>query len=173
MTLRVQGLFKVPKTARPTASKVREALFNIWQPWLMNAMWLDLCAGSGAMGAQALEKGARGLVAIEINPMACKIISENLAKFSPPDRVQIIKSDAVKGIKNLNHIFDLIYFDPPYESNLYLPVLTTIDKICHPETKIAVEHSSYNPLPKTIGNLVQTDSRQYGQTALTFFALQA
>lgn len=172
MTRPSQRLFKVPRTARPTSSKVKEALFNIWQPWLIDAMWLDLCAGSGAMGAEALAKGAKGLVAIEVNPAACKMISENLAKLFPPDRFQIIKSDAVKGIKKLNYSFDLIYFDPPYDSNLYLPVLTTIEKICHPETRIGVEHSSYNPLPKTIGSLVQTDCRLYGQTVLSFFAMQ-
>lgn len=172
MTLRIQGarLLKTPKTARPTPSKVRSALFNMWQAWVMDCCWLDLCAGSGAMSAEALLRGAGQVVAIDVNSAACKIISENLSKLSIPDRFQVIKNDAIKGISNLTLTFDLIYFDPPYASNLYLPVLTTIDRVCHPDTKIAVEHSSCHPLPEQIGSLTQTDRRVYGQTCLSFFA---
>lgn len=129
--------------------------------------------GSGAMGAEALLRGADRVVAIEVNGSTCKIITENLSKVSTTDRFQVIKIDALKGISKLTETFDLIYFDPPYESNLYLPVLTTIDRVCHRDTKIAVEHSNYHPLPQTIGNLVQTDGRVYGQTCLSFFALGA
>ncbi len=173
MTLRIQGdrPLKIPKTARPTPAKVRGALFNIWQPWVMDCCWLDICAGSGAMGAEALARGAIRVVAIEANPIACKIIRENLSKISPPDRFEIIKNDAVRGIDKLTETFDLIYFDPPYESNLYLPVLSRIVRVFHHDTKIAVEHSSYHSLPERIGSLTQTDRRVYGQTCLSFFAL--
>ncbi|PLS67938.1 MAG: 16S rRNA (guanine(966)-N(2))-methyltransferase RsmD [Cyanobacteria bacterium M5B4] len=173
MNLRIQGdrLLKTPKTVRPTPSKIRSALFNIWQPWLMDCRWLDLCAGSGAMGAEALLRGAGKVVAIEVNSSTCKIISENLHKVSTTDRFQVVRADAIKAISKLTETFDLIYFDPPYASDLYLPVLTTIHRLCHSETKIAVEHSSYHPLPLTIGNLEQTDDRVYGQTRLSFFAL--
>ncbi len=164
--------FKVPKTARPTASRVREAVFNIWQAYLTDCLWLDLCAGSGAMGAEALARGAKLVVAIDVNPHACKVITQNLGKLSTPDRFCVIKIDAIKGVEKLTDKFDLIYFDPPYASNLYLPVLERIGGICHTHTKIAVEHSSSYPLPTTIGELHQTDRRLYGQTCLSFFAWQ-
>ncbi|MCS6959668.1 MAG: 16S rRNA (guanine(966)-N(2))-methyltransferase RsmD [Pseudanabaenaceae cyanobacterium SKYGB_i_bin29] len=173
MNLRIGGdrKLKTPKTIRPTSSKVRSALFNIWQHHLGGATWLELCAGSGAMSAEALRRGAKQVVAIEMDAAACKIIQANLAKISQPQQFHILKMDVVKAIAKLQGSFDLIYFDPPYDSNLYLPVLTHLHRLCHAATQIAVEHSSYHPLPETVGELVQTDRRSYGQTCLSFFAL--
>ena len=173
MTLRIQGdrALKIPKTARPTASKVRSALFNIWQNLVMDCSWLDVCAGSGAVSAEALLRGARRVVAIEINHHACRILADNLTKAGSAERVQIIRGDAAKVITKLTGTFDLVYFDPPYESNLYFSILSIIDRVCHSSTKVAVEHSSYYSLPAQIGLMTQTDRRVYGQTCLSFFEL--
>lgn len=173
MNLRIGGdrRLKTPKTARPTPAKVRSALFNIWQHYLADATWLDLCAGSGAMSAEALLRGARRVVAIEVDAAACKILQTNLGKVGQPQQLHILKMDVVKAIAKLQESFDLIYFDPPYASGLYLPVLTHLHRLCHAATQIAVEHSSHHPLPERIGELVQTDRRTYGQTCLSFFAL--
>lgn len=112
-------LIKTPKTekTRPTTSFLREAVFNICQNKIMNAQFLDLFAGSGAMGIEALSRGAASVIFIEQDKNASKCIKENLDKLNLVNRSNLIQTDAITGVKYLakkNDRFDLIYIDPPY-----------------------------------------------------------
>ena len=160
---------------RPTTGKVREALFNVWREKVPSASWLDLCAGNGTMGAEALCRGAKKAVAIEKSAFACKIIRENWQKVSQPSQeFKVLKGDVLSRLKNLQgNQFDLIYFDPPYHQNLYNPVLQLIIdyNLLNPHTgEIAVE---YDPKKSILDdrlldlNLIQT--KFYGKTALNFY----
>jgi len=112
-------------TTRPTSAKVRQAVFNIWQGRIQHCRWLDLCAGTGAMGAEALIRGAQWVVAIEQSAAACQVIRQNWSAVAQPEQQTLILRGDVR--QKLQHLplpeFDFIYFDPPYNSNLYLPVL--------------------------------------------------
>jgi 16S rRNA (guanine966-N2)-methyltransferase len=161
-------------TTRPTPSRVREAMFNIWQNRVQNCRWLDLCAGSGAMGAEALWHDASYVVGVEQAGAACHLIQANWQHIDhTSQRFALHRGDVLKILPKLASMepFDLIYFDPPYASDLYAPVLNMLSTLCHADTAIAVEHNKKRRLPREIANLVVVDVRNYGQTAITFYEL--
>ncbi len=177
MSLRISGnrlLKTLPgQETRPTPARVREAVFNIWQGTIDGCRWLDLCAGSGAMGAEALCRGAILAVGIEQSAVACGIIQENWQQVAQPEQEwQILRGDVTKRLKSLSgQQFDRIYFDPPYASNLYQPVLEAI--ACHQllatDGEVAVEHSPRGWVVESIPNLEICRQKVYGNTALTFY----
>ncbi len=179
MSLRVYGnreLKTLPgDLTRPTSARVREALFNIWQGDITACRWLDLCTGSGAMGAEALGRGANLVVGIEQSSRACGVIEQNWQKMAQPDQqYQLLRGDVVLKIKQLEgQTFDRIYFDPPYVSPLYEPVLNAIARLhlLSDSGELAVEHHpTRSQLPPTPG-LTLCRSRTYGNTALAFYQL--
>jgi 16S rRNA (guanine(966)-N(2))-methyltransferase RsmD len=191
MSVRIYGnrLIKTLPGAmtRPTASKVRQALFNVWQGTIAGCSWLDLCAGSGAMGAEALCRGAASVLGIEQSGRACTIIQQNWQQVAKPSQqIQILRGDVVQRLRGLaGHTFDRIYFDPPYASGLYLPVLEAIAQyqLLDPTGELAVEHDPALPMPErvmaigkdsideppTLQPLVRCRQKDYGSTALTFY----
>jgi len=177
VSIRIKGdrAIKTPSglSTRPTPSKVRAAVFNILQSRIHGSNWLDICAGSGAMGAEALMRGANQVVGIELSAIACRIINENWQKIAKSEQAfQVIKGDAVKVLPKLQpKYFDLVYFDPPYQSELYLPVLQALPALITEEALVIAECDRLRPLPDHIGTLTCCDRRQYGQTALAFYRL--
>ncbi len=164
------------KDTRPTTSKVREAVFNIWQDRVINCTWLDLCAGNGSMGAEALCRGASQVIGIEKNPRACQLIRENWQKVANSNqKFKILKGDVLLRLKALNEKqFDLIYFDPPYESNLYKPILNLITEynLLKNTGQMAIE---YNPKKPPLINLCQlqlVQTKIYGHTGVNFYNRQ-
>jgi 16S rRNA (guanine966-N2)-methyltransferase len=164
---------------RPTSAKVRQALFNVWQGSIAGCRWLDLCSGSGAMGAEALCRGAQSVVGIERSSAACIIIEENWQKVVTKNQTfQLLRGDVVKHLADLEgQVFDRIYFDPPYAEGLYQPVLAAIDRyeLLAPLGELAVEHSP-NPqigtLPAALPTLELCRYKSYGNTAISFYQLQ-
>jgi 16S rRNA (guanine966-N2)-methyltransferase len=164
---------------RPTPARVRQALFNIWQGSIEDCRWLDLCSGSGAMGAEALCRGARLAIGIERSSAACSIIEQNWAKVAgQSQQFQILRGDVVQRLSDLDgQKFDRIYFDPPYAGELYQPVLTAIDRyeLLAASGELAVEHSP-NPqtssLPAELPTLELCRSKVYGNTAISFYQLR-
>ncbi|MEM8719916.1 MAG: 16S rRNA (guanine(966)-N(2))-methyltransferase RsmD [Cyanobacteria bacterium P01_G01_bin.39] len=160
---------------RPTAARVREALFNIWRDRITDCSWLDLCAGNGSMGAEALCRGAKKVVAIEQYGKACQVIEQNWQKIAQPEQYyQIIKGDVLVKIKSLaGEKFDWIYFDPPYDSYLYLPVLKAIVELelVTVEGAIAVEHNPRLWQAKEIPGLEIYRTKSYGNTTISFYAI--
>lgn len=156
---------------RPTSARVREALFNIWQGEIIGCRWLDLCAGTGAIGTEALSRGATLVVGIEHSGQACKVISQNWQQVAQPDQqFQVLKGDVVKRLKTLAGQFDRIYFDPPYASDIYQPVLRAIAQyqLLAPEGETAVEHRAHKPpLDQPLFSICR--EKTYGNTALTFY----
>ncbi|MDJ0662495.1 MAG: 16S rRNA (guanine(966)-N(2))-methyltransferase RsmD [Crocosphaera sp.] len=158
---------------RPTSAKVREALFNIWQGEVRGCRWLDLCAGNGSMGAEALCRGAAVVMGIEKYGKACKIMTENWTKIANNEQeFKVIKGDILKVLKTLKgKKFDLIYFDPPYQSLLYKPVLELIVnyQLLHEKGEIAVEHNPKFWQATEIKGLEIVREKHYGNTNLTFY----
>lgn len=171
---------------RPTSSRVREALFNIWQGEITGCRWLDLCAGSGAMGAEALCRGAAVVIGIERSGRACGVIQQNWQRVSQPHQTfEVLRGDVLKLLPQLaGQSFDRIYLDPPYASGLYESVLGAIAqyRLLAPEGILVAEHSTDICLAENIAlppdhkqhaplsDLLVCDRRkQYGQTTLTFY----
>ncbi|GAB4238431.1 MAG: 16S rRNA (guanine(966)-N(2))-methyltransferase RsmD [Stanieria sp.] len=158
---------------RPTSAKVREALFNIWQGKIAHCRWLDLCAGNGSMGAEALCRGAAEVVGIEQNNRACGIIRQNWQQVAQPNqKFRLLRGDVITRIKSLaGEKFDRIYFDPPYASQLYQPVLEAIAtlQLLALSGEIAVEHDPKSWQAIAIDGLEIKQEKIYGNTALTFY----
>jgi len=184
MSLRIYGnrlLKTLPgQTTRPTPGRVREALFNIWQGNVEGCRWLDLCSGSGAMGAEALARGAALVVGIEQSGRACAVIQENWQKVAHPDQsFKLLRGDILQQLPRLaGQQFDHIYFDPPYASDLYLPVLQHIRQyhLLSPDGELAVEHDPTRwPAPvlteflNQVAPLALRRQKSYGNTGLLFF----
>ncbi|MEB3277833.1 MAG: 16S rRNA (guanine(966)-N(2))-methyltransferase RsmD [Lyngbya sp.] len=177
MSLRIYGnrpLKTLPgQQTRPTLARVREAVFNIWQNSITDCHWLDLCAGSGSMGAEALCRGASRAVAIEQSGPACRIIRQNWQQVASPNQTfDVIRGDVLARLKTLEgQQFHHIYFDPPYASDLYQPVIEAIAnyQLLTSEGELAVEH---NPKQWTVNPPPQLEvcrEKVYGNTALTFY----
>lgn len=176
MTLRIHGnrpLKTLPGVeTRPTPARVRAALFNIWQDAIANARWLDLCAGSGAIGAEALSRGAALVVGIEQSARACAVIRQNWETIArEPQQFRIWRGDVIQQLSRLHgQSFDRVYFDPPYQSDLYEPVLNAIatHNLLAATAEMAVEHSLDRSLPVPTG-LQQFRQKIYGSTAVSFY----
>ncbi|MFM8935364.1 MAG: 16S rRNA (guanine(966)-N(2))-methyltransferase RsmD [Vulcanococcus sp.] len=130
MVLRLSGGRRLQSppgdTARPTPSRVRLAVMNMLAPQLPGSSWLDLCCGSGVMGCEALQRGARRVVAVDQDRRMAATARANLelvaAGQNPTAAVQIVQQEVVRWLNQGNRTgapFDLIYADPPYASGLY------------------------------------------------------
>jgi 16S rRNA (guanine966-N2)-methyltransferase len=177
MSLRIYGnrvLKTLPgKATRPTPSRVREAVFNILQGQIEDCRWLDLCSGMGTMGAEALARGAAFVLGIERERDAVQVIEENWLSFGP-ERSLVIRSklpDALNTVQRKQEPFDIIYFDPPYQSDLYEHVVPKIDllDLLLPQGVLLCEHHRGRVLPKVWGRLTRVDYRTYGETCISFY----
>ena len=160
---------------RPTSARVREALFNMWREQIEGSSWLDLCAGNGSMGAEALCRGASKVVGIEQYGKACQMIGQNWQRVAQTEQsYQVLQGDVLVKLKSLaGQQFDWIYFDPPYDSYLYLPVLKAIAalQLVTMEGAIAVEHNPQLWQAKEVSGLEIYRTKSYGNTTLSFYAL--
>ena len=134
-------------STRPTTDRIKETLFNILQPRLSGCRFLDLYAGSGAIGIEALSRGASSAVFIEKNAAAVRCIEANLAFTKLSERAEVLRTDVILGISSLEsrkaETFDLIFMDPPYGTG---EVERTLRKLCdspliHENTLIVCEES--------------------------------
>ena len=121
---------------RPTTDRIKETLFNILQPELLDCRFLDLFSGSGAIGIEALSRGAVQAVFVEKNPKACTCIKENLAFTKLADGGKLLNMDVLQALRSLEGkgTFDCIFMDPPYNHGLekmvleYLQTSTVLDE---------------------------------------------
>lgn len=167
--LRGRGL-AVPPGARPTEGRVREALFSIWRDRLEGARVLDLFAGSGAVGLEALGRGALSAVAVDSNPRAVKIVEGNAGRVGLK-ALEIRRLTLPAGLNRLADAgsFDLVFADPPYGFDAYEELLQGVVPLLAPDGEIAVEHSSRRELPVEVDRLTRVDVRRYGESAVSFY----
>ena len=129
---------------RPTTDKIKETLFNMIQFDIQGVNFLDLFAGSGAIGIEALSRGANMATFIDNNDRAIKVIKENLEHTGLTDKANVIKSDVSLALENLsrkNETYGIVFMDPPYDKDLYRPVFERIAKsnIINKDTIIILE----------------------------------
>ena len=160
---------------RPTGARVRQTLFDILAPEIPGCRFLDAFAGSGAVGLEALSRGAAEVVLVESNPAAAAALRENVrALASAGGEARVYRQDArvaLLGLANEGASFDVVYLDPPYESDLYEPLLTLLgERGLLAEGGAAVaEHFHKRPLPGTIGGLTRTREVRVGDHRLSFY----
>ena len=160
-------------TIRPTADRLRESIFNILSHRVRNAVVLDLFAGTGALGIEALSRGAESAVFVDNNPGALSVIRRNITSCSFEKQAQIIKWDIRKNLnclKSASTTFDLVFMDPPYNRGMVKPALLNLEKTGSLATgaRLVVEHSPLEPIPDPVFMFEITDKRKYGKTLVSF-----
>ena len=161
---------------RPTTDRVKESMFNIVQDWVYDSQVLDLFAGSGALGIEALSRGASQAVFCDNSLDSIKIIKSNIEKAKVVDRSQIVSGDFKRCLRDMeakNQSFDMIFVDPPYYEGLFEEVLDTIRsyKILKKDGIVIVEHDAKRPIGQVEGLEVYKE-KKYGITMLTFYCLE-
>jgi 16S rRNA (guanine(966)-N(2))-methyltransferase RsmD len=154
---------------RPTSEKVREAIFNIL-PDVTGLEVLDLFAGTGALGIEALSRGAEFATFVDKSRIVTQNLTANLKKLHVEDNAKVVTGDAVsfaqKGIGQRPWM--LVFIDPPYASDLAVragKVLTNLTE----DAIVVVEHDRVHVPPDQLGSLVRTDESRYGDTMVSFF----
>ncbi len=165
-----------PKHAglRPTAERVREALFNIISTKIINASWLDLFAGTGAVGIEALSRGASSVVLVDDNYLSVKLIKTNLKVLEQGEPVHLLSMSAARAVNFLAQKkaqFDLIFLDPPFEANLLRETMALIaaKDLLRTDGWLIAEHDKRLVEMQQIPDYQRIQTREYGDLALTFF----
>jgi 16S rRNA (guanine966-N2)-methyltransferase len=175
-TLRGRRLL-APKglATRPTADRVREAVFNILPHRLTNRQVLDIFAGTGAMGIEALSRGAARAVFMDHHPLALAAIRRNLGTLRLAAVADVVRWDASHSLEALDRqcgLFDLIFLDPPYRSDLLRPTLLRLRASArlHPEALAVAEHARGMGLTAEGTGWHIIDQRTYGKTLVSFLS---
>lgn len=156
---------------RPTSDKVKEAMFSILMPYLKGAKCLDLFAGTGALGIEAISRGADFCVFCDKNRESISVIKNNITTCGIEERAKVVLGDYMKVLERISHKSDIVLIDPPYASGLYEKALESIEKLdlLEDEGIILVEHERDVDLPDSIGELAKEKERKYGRIMLTVY----
>jgi 16S rRNA (guanine966-N2)-methyltransferase len=159
---------------RPTSSKVREALFDIIRDRVPDAVFLDLYAGSGGVGLEALSRGASKVVFVESDRSRVTEIRQLLERFDFLDRGVVVNSDGCDFMRkeaNRGHRYGIIFLDPPYVSDELMKVLPLVGEvgILDESGLVIAEHFFKTTLPEMVNKLRLIKSYKYGDTVLTVY----
>jgi 16S rRNA (guanine966-N2)-methyltransferase len=159
---------------RPTADRVRVSLFDVLGPGIAGARVLDLFAGTGAVGLEALSRGAARVVFVERDPTALGALRANLAAIGASRAAaRVLAGDVLRVMPGLGAEegpFDVVFIDPPYATGLAGRALAALAaaRICREGTEVVVQHSTRTALPPVEGLRPHRRARRFGDTALTF-----
>lgn len=176
------GIYKyrkieVPRGIRPTTEKVREAVFSMIAPWIPGAAVLDLFAGSGAMGLEALSRGAGLCWFCEINRQNQKVLASNIAGCGAGDRSRVINGDfksAIGEASNHKTVFDVVIMDPPYELTDYYRTAMELlqeQKLIDEGGIVVAEHLYDNKLSESYGRLERIKEKKYGSIGVDVYQM--
>ena len=158
---------------RPTSDKLRETLFNVLALRIAGARVLDGYAGTGAVGIEALSRGAAQVAFVDQDRRACALIRQNLERCGITDGYAIIQTTVLKAIERLRGepAFDVILLDPPYATDIQ-DALQHVGEIVKPDGIVVLEHARKSESPVAPGRLVRTREMRSGDSALAFCTCQ-
>ncbi|HUI43853.1 MAG TPA: 16S rRNA (guanine(966)-N(2))-methyltransferase RsmD [Terriglobia bacterium] len=160
---------------RPTSDQMRETLFDVLGPALQGARFLDVYAGSGAVGLEALSRGASEVVLVESHRGALEVIRRNLEALRASRQVRLLAAPAAKALERLGSEgapFDFVFLDPPYaEVGEYHHTLRQLGRstLLAPAGRVIAEHSRHLILEEAYGRLRRVRSLRHGDTHLSFY----
>ena len=154
---------------RPTSDRLRETLFNVLAPRIAGARFLDGYAGTGAVGIEALSRGAEHVTFVEQDRRAQSLIETNLAHCGVEDRYAIIRAGFKGAAERLDGAFDILFLDPPYGAAELAEALAAAGPLVAGEALLIVEHATRDAAPDTIGGLGRTRQLVQGDSTLSFF----
>ena len=168
---RGRKLYRVgKKTTRETADMVKEAVFNMLGGTL-DGIVLDLFAGSGAYGLEALSRGATKAYFVDIDKDAIKTIYKNVESLKLNDHVHIIHSSYDQYLKRMDNsiLFDYVFIDPPYNMHIYIDLLRSLERFISPHGLIIIETDKNQTLPEIIGEVTKIKDKQYGMKRISIY----
>lgn len=154
---------------RPTADRVREALFSVLGGDVVDARVLELYAGTGALSLEALSRGARSATCVERDPRVARVLAANVAALEVEERVRIVRRDALAFARGLGDepAFDVVFCDPPYDDPLDAIVRDVVERPWW-TTVCALEHAAEREPPRPEGS-IRSEVRRWGDTSVTLF----
>jgi 16S rRNA (guanine966-N2)-methyltransferase len=164
---------------RPTSDRLRETLFNVLGPSVKDSLFIDLYAGTGAIGIEAVSRGARLAILVESHPPSARLVRENLEGLGIRGGAEVIEGDVLRGLERIaarHLVADFIFLDPPYEEAAeHLRVLEFLDEshLVAPYGLVIVEHPRYLELPDRLSRLERTRLLEQGDASLSFYRLAA
>lgn len=154
---------------RPTTDRVKEALFDILQFSVENRRFLDLFAGSGQMGLEALSRGAAAAVFVDVSRDSVRVVEKNVAATGFSEKSRIVLSDFASFLRREKGAFDIAFLDPPYRTGLLQQALPLVAEHMNPGGRIACEHPVEEELPLQVGEFLRGKTYRYGKIALTLY----
>lgn len=159
---------------RPTSDRLRETLFNVLAPRLNDeTRFLDLCAGTGAIGIEALSRGCAFVTFVDVSKRSCALIEENLDKLGVPESHTEVLNLTADNFTGRQHAlaWDIAFFDPPYESDhaLVLHDFGTKNDLLREDGILVVEHHTKHPIPDEVGAIRRWRVIKQGETSLSFY----
>ena len=156
---------------RPTSDKVKEAVFNL----LMNDIWdsvcVDLFAGTGNLGLEALSRGAKRCYFCDNSRQSLELVIKNVKKCGAEDKSVILAGDYSRALGRIREQADIFFLDPPYSSGVYekcLEQIDTLDLLSH-EGIIVAEHGTREEMPQRVGRLIRVKERKYGRVMISIY----
>lgn len=161
-------------STRPIMDRAKESLFNIIGQNILDAVFLDLYAGTGSVGIEALSRGAKSALFIDLEPRAIRTIQENLKITKLTERAVVRRADALELItQSPPAAFDFVYIAPPQYKELWLRTLQGLDSnILWSMKHVIVQIDPTEAQPVALKRLVEVDQRRYGNTLLWFFEVK-
>jgi 16S rRNA (guanine966-N2)-methyltransferase len=167
---------KVPagSKVRPTSDKVKQALFNILGVRVSGSVFLDLFAGAGGIGVEALSRGAEGVVFVDGSRESLAIISRNIEESGFRERAEVVRSKVEPFLKKRSGPYDIVFLDPPYAMEM-LPLLQLVSGsgLLKQGAIVIAEHFKKQASPETAGALALFREAKYGDTVLAFYAMNS
>jgi 16S rRNA (guanine(966)-N(2))-methyltransferase RsmD len=159
---------------RPTADQVRIALLDTLAPYLPGARVLDLFAGAGGVGLEALSRGAAHATFVERDARAVAALRQNVTALGVSDVARVVRAEVGRALSALARAgarFDVVFLDPPYDGGALAPALATLGAgdVTSPAAVVIAQHPTKRPPPATVGRLRAFRTRRFGETTLTFF----
>lgn len=154
---------------RPTPEKVKEALFSALQFDIEGRRVLDLFAGSGQLGIEALSRGAKGATFVDLSPVSIRTVEKNLSTAGLKDNACVIKTDYATFCASSRDIFDIAFLDPPYDEGMLLPAIKAVLPLMSDYGTVICEHPPYVELPQEIGGFSVSRTYRYGKIHVTVY----
>lgn len=158
------------KGVRPTSDMARESLFNILRFKVEDCAFLDLFAGTGAVGIEAFSRGAKNVWLNDFSNESIALITKNLEKLGVKEKIKLTKQNALIFLQTVSEKFDVVYVDPPYKADFKVQVLGLAKDVLTEDGIIVLEDEQF--LEHNIEGLVEYDRRKYGRVHLTFLRLE-
>ncbi len=162
------------KKIRPTADKTREAIFNIIGHKIRGKKILDFFAGTGAMGIEAISRGAEFSLFADNDKNAISLIRKNIGLCNIEKKTRVVKNDILRNFYAGGYgvyTFDIFFLDPPYDQGMIAPTIENISKIVVNDSEVVIvcEHSSSERFPEKISKFHLYEQRKYGRARVSFF----